>query len=53
MRINFDDIWQNYSKYSRIEFCMLQFSCRFAGETHMQREHIRVIFTLSSLRLHT
>ena len=29
IRIDFDDIWQKYSKYSRIEF-MFQLSCRFA-----------------------
>ena len=27
--IDFDDIWQKYSKYSRI-VCIVQFSCRFA-----------------------
>jgi len=25
IRINFDDIWQKYSKYSRIEFACLSF----------------------------
>jgi len=33
IRIDFDDIWQKYSKYSRIE-CRLQFSCRFAFWNH-------------------
>ena len=41
IRIDFDDIWQKYSKYSRIEFVCFSF-------------HVGLlVITLSSLKLHT
>jgi len=40
IRMNFDDIWQKYSKYSRIELVCLRF-------------HVGLlVITLSSLKLH-